>query len=68
MLVKINKQDKSKSKYKCDKCKKHLTTDTRYIIYIKEPEKDKVKKSWDLCEKDYEMIRKFIIKRYSEKI
>lgn len=63
MLVKINKQDKTKSKYKCDKCRKQLSTDTRYTIYIKEPNSDKVKKIWDLCESDYEKIKKFIMKK-----
>ena len=51
MLIKIGYWEKEKSIYKCDKCGKELSLDTRYQILINNPSSYKSQKYADLCER-----------------
>lgn len=52
MLISRNNWDKSKSVYKCDRCKTKLNIDNKIGIYIGLPSRQP-KKKWDLCKKCY---------------
>lgn len=59
MLKNTNRLDKNKSKYECDKCKKIVTLENKYTIYISKG-KENQRKKWDLCEKCYNLLNNFI--------
>lgn len=61
MLLKINKFDKSESKYCCDRCKTLLSPMNRYTLYVAEGIREKREK-WDLCKNCYRLLEKGIEK------
>ena len=66
MLIKtIYTKGKSNSTYRCDMCNRLLmkNKDLFYNIYVRDPEKEKSTKKWDLCEKCYKLLARSIIKR-----
>ena len=66
MLIKtIYTKGKSNSTYRCDMCNRLLikNKDLFYSIHVKDTEKEKFTKKWDLCEKCYKLLARSIIKR-----
>lgn len=63
MLIKMDRTGKTKSVFKCDRCKKRLVTGsrTRYKIAVhKTPRTYKTINKYDLCEECYIKICKYI--------
>ena len=59
MLVKADTTGKTKSIFKCDRCKKKLINDKdeRYVIYIQKiPMNRKIVKTWDLCDRCFSAL------------
>lgn len=63
MLSEINYQNKERSIYKCDRCKKRIGQ-LKYLISVKSPLDKCSKKKWDLCTNCYKSLCKGIEKRY----
>lgn len=61
MLLEINRYDKMKSKYICDRCKTLVTNEDRIIIAVGLPNKN-IKRKWDLCIKCYNALYRGINK------
>ena len=59
MILKIDKQDRTKSLYKCDKCGKECKNKDSRGIYSTNDE-GKVLKRFDLCLKCYESFKKYV--------
>ena len=61
MLIGVNKFDRNKSKYTCDRCKIELLAEERFVICVGHKFKAP-KKKWDLCKKCYRAFAKAIEK------
>ena len=60
MLVKVSRQDKSKSIYQCDRCKAKTTNGRAeiYDLYIREPYDLHPRKRWHLCRRCFRLLEK----------
>ena len=58
MLVKRNYQDKTMSKYKCDRCQKEISSVERFIIYVEIVRVRVKKKKYDFCSKCYRALER----------
>lgn len=58
MLIEINRKDKEKSEYECDRCKKRYYSKWIKTIYVAEWKKRVPFKKWDMCLKCYRNLER----------
>ena len=56
MLITKNRKDSLKSIYMCDRCKKEISINERWGIYVGLPNKTTSKKKWDFCISCYKSL------------
>lgn len=59
MIISVNKTDKDKSVYECDRCKKKCNRNEKISLGI-DPFCTGWRKKWDLCTHCYKLLRKGI--------
>lgn len=58
MLIKIDYKNNNKSEYLCDRCKKRIKSNERYVINVHITKLNIRKKKYDFCEKCYKFLER----------
>ena len=60
MIIKKDLKNKNNTIYKCDRCKRKITRENNYKVFIKTNTDKQPVKKWDLCDRCYKSLEKGI--------